>query len=112
MIFKLPEHTEAGDAPHVWPTYPLANIEWYTPLKPSAEPHHGMYRIQVQKRADGAPAAEIVPLSDVRQSCMLIPAFGRKQDWDHSWSSDHVLDLASSFYVNNWSSLYAYKTIW
>ena len=99
-----------GPAPAVWPTGPLAYVQWYTPLKPAAHADHNMYDIRPQLRSDGSPAGTIISLSDIRQSCMLTPAYGRK--CDSTWTKDNVLDKASSFYVNNWSSLYAYKTLW
>ncbi|KAI1785254.1 hypothetical protein LXA43DRAFT_976331 [Ganoderma leucocontextum] len=40
VIFRLPKTTQAGDAPPIWPTEPLAYVEWYTSLKSVAEPHH------------------------------------------------------------------------
>ncbi|KAI1785454.1 hypothetical protein LXA43DRAFT_976229 [Ganoderma leucocontextum] len=40
VLFRLPNTMHVGDAPSVWPTEPLAYVEWYTALKSVAEPHH------------------------------------------------------------------------
>ena len=69
-----------------------------------------MYVVHPQKRPDGSPAGSIIPLADIRQSCMLFPAFGAT--CNDSWTADNVLDTCTSFYVNNWSSMYSYKTLW
>lgn len=58
---------------------------------------------------NGAPPWSIIPLANICQSCMLIP---RNVPSDSSWTSNTVLDKASSFLVNNWSSIYSYKTLY
>jgi hypothetical protein len=52
----------------------------------------------------------ILPLSHIRQSCMLFPNF--PSSVPAHWTSDSILDHASSFYINNWLSKYSYQTIW
>jgi hypothetical protein len=59
-----------------------------------------------QKRVQGS----ILPLSHIRQSCMLFPI--SPSSVPAHWKADNVLDLASSFYINNWLSKYCYQTIW
>ena len=52
----------------------------------------------------------ILPLTHIRQSCMLFPVF--PSSVPAHWKADNILDEASSFYVNNWLSKYSYQTIW
>jgi hypothetical protein len=69
-----------GLSPLFWPTEPLAYFEWYTAIKPTAEPNHNMYSTKPLYRSDGSPAGSIVPLTSIRQSCMLFPVFGKVGD--------------------------------
>src|ERR1700678_328253 len=110
VIFPLPAVLDHGPSPLSWTKAPLAYIEWYTALKPSAEPNHNMYSIRKLYRSDGSQAGSIIPLTSIRQSCMLFPVFNRKVN--QTWTTDNVLDSCLSFLVNNWQNMYAYKTIW
>ena len=71
-----------------------------------------MYEV---KKADNTHRTKvqgaIIPLSNIRQNCMLFPRFSSSGVPDH-WSCDSILDVADSFLINNWSSKYAYQTIW
>lgn len=97
--------------PDTWHGGPLAFIEWYSPIPSSARENHGlMYQIKKIKTSQGRIPGAIIPLSNIRQVCMLCPAFDR--EIHKTWRSDNVLDLASTFFINNWSSKYAYQTIW
>ncbi|PPQ73776.1 hypothetical protein CVT26_011510, partial [Gymnopilus dilepis] len=117
VIFKLPNtlDTPLGPRPlpSTWPQGPLAYIEWYSPLPRNAEARHGtMYRIKRQSgNQQNRRPGSIVPLGNIRQSCMLFPAFPR-EGVPSDWTSQNVLDLADAFYVNKWSSKYAYHTIY
>ena len=53
----------------------------------------------------------VVPLSEIRQSCMLIPKY-KDARAEGDWTSANVLDKCSSFVINNWQHMYAYQTIW
>jgi hypothetical protein len=99
-----------GLTPSFWPKTPLAYIEWYSGFKPTAEPTHNMYSVKRLYGTNGMPAGSIVDLFNIRQSCMLFPVF--ESPSDPAWSTDNVLDCSSSFLVNNWHSMYSYKTIW
>ncbi len=117
VIFKLPKtlDTSLGPRPRPpsWPQGPLAYIEWYSKTPSSAQEHLGnMYSIKkgVTTALNHLPGA-VMPLHDIRQSCMLIPKF-TSGDIPANWNTSNVLDLCSSFLVNNWSSKYAYQTIW
>lgn len=69
-----------------------------------------MYVVKRLLRPDGSPAGAIIPLTSIRQSCMLIPNYGNKAQPD--LTKENVLDTSSSFFLNSWTSLYTYKTIW
>jgi hypothetical protein len=107
--------TRAGKIPipNEWPQEPLAFIDWYSPLPSSPDENKGaMYDIRnIQNLPGSRRPGAVVPLSNIRQSCMLIPRFPA-QGVPKDWSLDNVLDKATHFFVNNWSSKYNYQTIW
>lgn len=112
VIFRLPTKLYGSwMAPSTWPSEPLTYIEWFAKLKTDPEPHHGMYLITNSiPLADGHPPGAIVKLSSICQSCHLIPDFSNGVLTE--WSTDTVLDKCKRFYLNNFSSKYAYQTIW
>jgi hypothetical protein len=74
-----------------------------------------MYRVSKAFDAQGQPQGAVIPLSNIRQSCMLTPVFKDSDiqpEEEKRWRSDNVLDLADTFWVNNWASKYMYQTIW
>ena len=114
IIFRLPDKVVIGNgmqvaSPAIWPKEPLAYIEWYQTLLPNPDKYHGMYVIR--KRHSLHPQCSIIPTTNIRQSCMLFPNFG-KESPPKEWKSDTVLDLAPSFFLNNWQSLYSYQSLW
>jgi len=96
-------------SPATWPKETLAYVEWYQPLQPNPDMNHGMYI--VRKPNSASAQCDIIPITNIRQGCMLIPNFG-KDSPERNWKSDTVLDVASSFLLNNWQSLYAYQSLW
>lgn len=118
VIFKLPTTLNLGvgvtNTPAIWPKEPLVYVEWYSQFKSSKETErHGMYVVKKGTRdANGISPGSIIPLTNIRQSCMLIPKFRTNEAEEASWTSSNVLDQASTFYVNNWLNLYSYQTIW
>ena len=109
-------------APRKWPQEPLVYIEWYSKLQKTANARHGlMYRIKKvtapvsstsSSSKEQIPKVQgaIIPLSRIRQSCMLFPVFPASVPTH--WTPDNVLDEADTFYINNWLSKYSYQTIW
>jgi len=116
VIFVLPKLLQVPGghipAPSVWPKEPLAYIEWYTRQSGVANGVHGMYQISKPKPDNyGRYPGEIIPLSNIRQSCMLFPVFkGHQEEVD--WVPSNVLDKADKFLVNPWLNHYSYQTIW
>ncbi|KAH7906085.1 hypothetical protein BJ138DRAFT_1016769, partial [Hygrophoropsis aurantiaca] len=111
-IFKLPQRINGFPAPSTWPINALAHVEWYDKLGTTADPDSLMYSIsKATLRADDTPPGEIIPLSAIRQSCQLIPAYGGA-NVQANWTSSNVLDKAQKFWINNWASKYSYQTLW
>jgi len=116
VIFTLPTilDTSLGPqpAPPQWPKEPLAFVEWYSPLANAAHVRHGMmYLVKKVKNSQGNRVqGTIIPLANIRQSCMLFPIFDGTPDT--TWTPASSLDLASSFLVNNWLSKYSYQSIY
>jgi hypothetical protein len=109
VIFTLPEIIRNWyPAPGTWSTGHLAYVEWYK-VSNHAGAHHNMYTVH---RPVVATAGEIVPLCSIRQTCQLIPLTGPNITWPKSWNTNNVLDESNFFLLNNWSSKYAYQTIW
>ena len=112
VIFELPEHLDVGlgsqAAPNAWPKEPLVYVEWYGVPRSLPDENTGMYVIKKTTETQYS----IVTLTSIRQSCMLIPKFDDNRDWKSTWTSENILDNASSFYLNHWQSSYAYQTIW
>ncbi|KAF7363254.1 hypothetical protein MVEN_00678500 [Mycena venus] len=113
VLFQLPTKLDDNTpAPANWPKACLAYVEWFSTFKPQHEDNHDMYMIStIPPRSNGIRHGAIIPLTDIRQTCQLFPKFGR-DDVDPSWTTDTVLEHCTSFYVNNWASLYAYQSIW
>lgn len=63
-------------------------------------------------RSDGSRQGKIISLSQIRQTCQLIPHYSTHRTVPRDWTSDNVLDLSTNFWLNNWASLYDYQTLW
>ena len=119
VVFTLPRTLNIfgpQPAPAAWPRGPLAYIKWYTPLRRAPNGAHSFYKV-ARMPSSGQNAlvpGVIVPLANIRQTCALAPAYGGCLDiasqWE--WTSENMLDKAEDFFINNWQSLYTYKTIW
>jgi hypothetical protein len=101
------------DLPANWPWEPLAFVEWYSQLSVTPKETHGnMYLVKKMKPPQGGriPGA-VIPLSNIRQSCMLTPLFS-EEEVPPSWTTHNVLDLSPSFLLNNFLNKYSYQTVW
>ncbi|KAJ3964293.1 hypothetical protein EV361DRAFT_979394 [Lentinula raphanica] len=119
VIFRLPSQltligTHKSPSPSWWPASVLAYVEWYSPPSqtPLEQKSHNMTTVHKLPLVDGIIPWSIIPLSNIRQSCMLIPRHDKKNISRATWTSPTVLDSATHFLVNNWSSLYTYKTLY
>ncbi|KAF5347147.1 hypothetical protein D9757_013661 [Collybiopsis confluens] len=103
VIFKLPQNVQrlsggmVETASFNWPDVPLAYVTWYTRFKqaPDSKSGVGMYHVKPSYDSKGMAQGAIIPLSAIRQSCMLVPS--KHAEWDPSWTSDNILDRCSSF---------------
>lgn len=117
VVFKLPEVVTlpglgSYKAHKSWPMYPLAYIEWYTkPTKTSHEQElHGFSSVSKAYAPDKVtPQWSIIPLCNIRQTCMLLPNFKKSPRGD-DWTSGNVLDKAEHFFANHFQSVQRYKT--
>ena len=113
VIFTLPETIRNWHpAPNAWATGYLAYVEWYR-LSDQPDQAHNMYIVQRPRLlTNNIIEGDIIPLCSIRQSCQLIPLCGPGITWPTNWNSNNVLDESEVFLLNNWSSKYAYQTIW
>ena len=113
IIFCLPKTVNRKgfleSAPVEWPTQPLAYVTWFTRFRPLPDSDTAMYCIEPAKDSKAQAQGTIIPLTDIRQSCMLTPS---KATWDPTWTMHNILDKCKSFLVNNMQSKYTYQTIY
>jgi len=94
VIFELPP--QFG----LWP-HPLAYIEWYTSFQ-RVDPTTGMYVVSRSTR-NHRPNAAVVSVDRIHRYCHLIGKSG--SEIPQEWTSNSVLDLADTFFVNKYFSL-------
>jgi len=116
VIFTLPQTLQAPGytmtAPSQWPMTPLAYVEWFTSQGPVANITHSMYKFSKAFDSQGQPQGAVIPISNIRQSCMLFPIFPRKQKIPTDWRPDNIVDKVQSFLINNCLNKYSYQTLW
>ena len=88
---------------------PMVYVTWFTHFTATPDNNTGMYRVKPAKDSKGLPQGSIIPLTDIRQSCMLTPS---QTAWDGLWNTENILDKCDSFFVNNLQSKYSYETIY
>lgn len=87
----------------------LAYIEWFTTFQQLPHRDHKMYKISPEYK-DGVRFASIVPVEQIVRSVMLFPQFGPVAN--REWTSDNILDICKTFYVNPFVDEHSYKTIY
>ncbi|KAJ3730701.1 hypothetical protein C8R42DRAFT_568649 [Lentinula raphanica] len=119
VLFRLPSQlnligSHKSSVPSWWPPSVLAYIEWYSPpsLSIIEQNSHNMTSVHKLPLIEGVVPWSIIPLSNIRQSCMLMPRYDKNSSDSSNWTSSNVLDKATHFLVNNWSSIYTYKTLY
>ncbi|KIY70442.1 hypothetical protein CYLTODRAFT_451745 [Cylindrobasidium torrendii FP15055 ss-10] len=91
LVFRLPETVKIHDVlvpyPAYWPRLPLAYVKWYTKpkLARGAADTHNLPYVAKELDKNGKQLFSIIPLSNIRQSCMLVPDFRKtpKATGDH-----------------------------
>lgn len=107
VIFCLPQQVYGSVQP-AWTKDPLTYVEWYAPLKPAAD--YELYAVKKPSLSlDGSLPGRVILLLSIRQTCQLVPNFGRTVPID--WTLDNVLDKCDSFLLNCFTSKYAYQTL-
>jgi hypothetical protein len=86
----------------------FAYIDWFTKFPAQPDPNHGLYKVSLLRR-NQEQQSSMVPIGNIWQSVHLLPAFGQTANRD--WKSSNVLDKATHFYVNSFSSRFAYSTV-
>ncbi|KAI0088972.1 hypothetical protein BDY19DRAFT_1006916 [Irpex rosettiformis] len=110
VIFSIPSHAVTQlFPPNTPPPRYLAYVEWFTPFPRDPHPHHLLYHIKRSVRTDGLPLASVIPLNHIRHSIQLFPSFGPVVS--HIYSSENVLDMCPSFYVNSFTDRHSYHTV-
>lgn len=114
VIFCLPEFlgvsTMKRPSPSWWNVKePLVYVQWFSKFRKEPDSHNQMYIVDWARDAKGEIQGMVVPLTNIRQCCMLSPA---TKDWDCDWESHTVIDQCKRFFVNNFQSKYSYYTIY
>lgn len=75
-----------------------------------------MFKVSQEKDSQGKPKGAIIPLTNIRQSCMLIPIFpepGTPAALSlRSWNPDNALNQGTPFLLNNFLNVYSFQTIY
>lgn len=75
-----------------------------------------MYKVSQEKDNQGRPRGAIIPLTNIRQSCMLIPVFPKPGTQAanslHSWNPDNALNQGTTYVLNNYLNMYSFQTIY
>ena len=110
VVFALPpaiiSQIFTADAQKNIPPY-LAYVDWYTPFNAHPERHHLMYKISPCSLPEGGCLASIIPVSRIHRSIKLFPKFGPAVP--EEWTSDTVLDLCKTFFVNPFTDRHFYR---
>jgi hypothetical protein len=85
----------------------LAYVEWYSPLPNNPERNHLLYKVSPQKEPDGSHICSIIPVANIRRSVHLFPKFGPFAPQE--WTSNNVLDLCNTFFLNDFTDRHMYR---
>lgn len=95
LIFRLPDEFQVGPHPS---DSPLAYVHWFKPLRAPVE-NLGFHLVSFSS-LNHRRRASIIPVSDIIQTCHLIPQFGNSSATDLGWTAATVHEEATSFYIN------------
>lgn len=115
-VFRLsPTATAQLFDPDVATPKHLAYVEWFSTFGNIPNPHHGMYKLKRSMIPDELGLgtkrlSSIIEVADIRRSVHLFPHFGRAVP--REWTSDNVLDMCSTFYLNCFTDRHAYITMY
>ena len=87
-------------------------MEWFSQTSPLPNIDSKFYKIKKSKKnGTNELNTGIVTLDQVQQSIHLIPVFP-KNSTNTLWTSETVLDLCDTFFINNWSNIRTYQHIY
>ncbi|KAH9030534.1 hypothetical protein EDB85DRAFT_2074297 [Lactarius pseudohatsudake] len=98
VVFQIPTKVVHDIFFHDAPTH-LAYVEWFSPLSPTPDVNHLMYKVS-RLMDGGRRSAAVIPVGSIIGSVHLIPRFGPVTP---DWNSFSVLEQCSIFYVNSFS---------
>ncbi|KAH9164605.1 hypothetical protein EDB89DRAFT_2116238 [Lactarius sanguifluus] len=98
VVFQIPSKVVHNVFFNDAPTH-LAYIEWFSPLSPTPDINHLMYKVS-RLTHRGRRRAAVIPVGSIIGSVHLIPRFGEATP---DWNSFSVLKQCSTFYVNSFS---------
>jgi hypothetical protein len=103
----LPDKAIAEWFPNGFPHTYLAYVEWFSPFPKYPDPNHQLFKI-ARSFKDEQRYASIIPVKNICRSVHLFPSF--KAIASRNWTSNTVLDLCQTFFVNSTSDRYIYAT--
>ncbi|KAH8996568.1 hypothetical protein EDB83DRAFT_2509885 [Lactarius deliciosus] len=98
VVFQIPSKVVHNVFFNDAPTH-LAYIEWFSPLSPTPDINHLMYKVS-RLMHRGRRRTAVIPIGSIIGSVHLIPRFGEATP---DWNSFSVLEQCSTFYVNSFS---------
>ena len=99
MIFKLLQSCLKLYASA--PTNYLLVIEWFSQVGSNSDSNSSFYKVKKSKKIKTNKLdTDIISLNLVKQSIQLISVFPKNSS-DIIWTSDTVLDICNTFYINN-----------
>ena len=88
----------------------LAYVEWFTrPTAASKDVDSGMYVVS-RSQTQGCRHAAIIEVDTILRTCQLVPKFGQRAN--RVWTPHNVLELCSTFFVNNFVNHLTYQIIY
>lgn len=114
-IFQVPESSQSSVFGDEEPSA-LAYVELFTKPPPTTPPlHHGYHTVQpdyynpTQSYPTRQRKAVILPITTIVRGCQLVPKFDGPVN--RRWTSDNVLDMCPSFFINNHLDSESFKMI-
>ncbi|KAJ3720606.1 hypothetical protein C8R42DRAFT_582482 [Lentinula raphanica] len=107
VIFSIPpQHLSTLIPPNLaFPSH-LAYVEWFTKFPTAPETSSGLYCVKREMTRGGGRSASIVSLDSIVRSVHLFPKWGGSVPAE--WTSETVLDTASSFLLNIFKDDHSY----
>ncbi|KAJ8468795.1 hypothetical protein ONZ45_g17114 [Pleurotus djamor] len=110
VIFTLPKASlDTLFEPGVEVPEHLAFVDWFSPFTHVPERNHGLYKVRPIKDAEGSSVSEVIPIANIRRSVHLFPRFGPFAPPE--WTSNNVLDLCDTFFVNTFTDRHMYRIV-